>query len=991
MKKRFLPFGLLLVIMILGQSMTIADNGGHYVPRTQGTPTAERFMSELRVNQHTGLIDPALMIKATQNAAKNDPYAPNESLYWLSMGPDNMGGQTTAILYDNKPNAHGNLSGVVYIGSMGGGVYKSYNYGITWHQVGGIDLMVSCLAQDADGNIYVGTGDGNNAVSYNGLGQQGYDNSFIGSGVYKIDADDAMTLLEATAPITEASGWAYVNDIAVVGNMVVAGTDAGVMYSNDKGLTWSTALEGKCVSVKATTDNTLIVAVDGKVFIGTIDNLVCHSDANIQYDEDGVIIALPTAAGMLDIATAPSDANTVYASFIGADGKHTGIYVSYDKGATWAVALPTTTPGSGHNVYEGYGIYNHGIMVDPSSNGTLYVLGYNLWKMQRPANGQGYFIVEQMTDGGMYAYYENAYLHVGLHAMTFNPNNAKECYIGTDGGIYKATIGSDGAFSFKNCNRNYITTRMFSVGVSGNATRVLAAGLDHGTVIIEGNSDYNTMGYAQWINPMGTNMGVYSENSQAGPCTFSAINANTIFVTTMGGDVRLYRSETAGEDWVSTNFISSSTITIDANSFRLPILLYENYDDEMSPEKVWYFNTTESTQPTGTEVQCKSNNNYPFTHTLTAPLAAGDSIEVHDPISAKLYVATKDALYVTRTPLNFSVEAEWYKLAGKKFVGFVGEPLCEAISADGDNMFVGMKNGMLYRVAHLNTVIDATSGNYIAKDSLNHDIMNPDCLVVTDTISLPVSGQCITSIAFDPRNANNVIVTCGNYGNDSYVFYSNNALADNPTFVSKQAQLPKMPVYSSLVEMSTGDVIIGTERGIYRTKNITSSTPNWVADSKMMGEVPVMELKQQLLHQEDRYIVLMSPEDTVVNVYPGVSNTGIIYAATYGRGVMRCENYKLVYGDNIPEIPATVVETNVMVYPNPAHEQATVKFETEGNADVNYQVFDLTGRIVMQKNLGRMAAGSYEINVNTSDLSTGSYILRLTTGTHNSSVKFLVY
>ena len=77
MKKRFLPISLLLVIMVLGQTMAIADQGGHYVPRSQSTMNANAFMGSLRANQHTGLIDPADMFRAmqatsTRNAA-DDP------------------------------------------------------------------------------------------------------------------------------------------------------------------------------------------------------------------------------------------------------------------------------------------------------------------------------------------------------------------------------------------------------------------------------------------------------------------------------------------------------------------------------------------------------------------------------------------------------------------------------------------------------------------------------------------------------------------------------------------------------------------------------------------------------------------------------------------------------------------------------------------------------------------------------------------------------
>ena len=202
------------------------------------------------------------------------------------------------------------------------------------------------------------------------------------------------------------------------------------------------------------------------------------------------------------------------------------------------------------------------------------------------------------------------------------------------------------------------------------------------------------------------------------------------------------------------------------------------------------------------------------------------------------------------------------------------------ISADGDNLFVGLKDGKFYRISGLNSVVDDATGTIT--DSL--------FAVTTTQITLPMSGQCVTSVCVDPRDNNKVVVTCGNYGNDDYVFYSTNAMSDEPTFVSKQANLPKMPVYSSLIERETGDVIIGTERGIYRTDNINN--PDWVADGFMMGEVPVMELKQQLLYHEDEQTVNVTEEGIFVKDYPGVHNTGVIYAATYGRGVFRCENYK---------------------------------------------------------------------------------------------------
>lgn len=975
MKKRFLPVGLLLVSMMLGQSMAIADNGEHYVPRSQGTASAEAFMSELRANQHTGLIDPALMIKAAQNA--NVRGAENDPLYWVSMGPDNMGGQTTAILYDNTKNAYGNPNGVVYIGSKGGGVYKTYNHGITWHQVANTNLMVSCLAQDADGVIYVGTGDGDGAATYNGLSQQSYDNSFVGSGIYTI-VNDELTQIASTAPtdMNNVYDWSFVNDLLCFNNTLVAATNSGLRYSSDKGATWTVAkddagveLTGQAMQVKVM-GNQFMAAVDGKVYIGQLNALVCHSASAIQYDDDHNIVAIPAAAKLLDIAVAPSDANVLYASCIDANGVHTGIYVSENGGETWSIAQPASTANLGHDVYSGYGLNNHGIVVDPSNAHVLYVMGYDLWELRKQENSTGYYLAIRRSNGSSIEITSSAYLHVGLHCMVFNPNNNREFYIGTDGGIYKGAPGVD--FTFANCNRNYVTTRMFNVAYSNNIKRVMGAALNHGTIMIEGNEAVNHETTGNWVYPNGG--GSFSESYQPGPCAISSINNNTIFVTTKNGG--LQRSETAGADWVSTNF--TSNISISSESFRMPIVLFENFNDEQSVNKVWAFNETNAP---ATTVQAMSNNDYPFTVQLSEPLAVGDSIEVKDPITAKFYIAYKNNFYMTMDALQFSKDATWYLLSNKD-TEFKGEPLSMGITADGDNMFVGFKDGKFVRISNLNTVVDASTGSM---DSAAFQ-------VTTTVITLPIEGQCVTSVAVDPRNANNVVVTLGNYGNESYVLYSTDALSENPTFVSKQANLPKMPVYSAMIEMTTGYVLLGTEHGVYMAKDIAN--PNWTAQNTAMGDVPVMDIKQQINSHPDQYVMHLiydaTTVDTTYEVYEGIRNTGMIYAATYGKGLYRCENFRQEY-ESVVENPTTAVELTVGMYPNPVRDFAKVSFEVAGNANVNYVVYDITGRVVMTQNLGSYTEGSYEVNVNMSNLRSGAYILRLNQGANSSAVKFMVY
>lgn len=984
MKKRFLPFSFLLAIMLLGQSITIADNGGHYVPRTSETPSADRFMSELRANQKTGLIDPVDMIKATQGAATKDGPA-DAPLYWISMGPDNMAGQTTAIVYDNRG------TGIVYVASKGGGIFKSYNNGITWHHVASNALMASCMVQAADGTIYIGTGDNNEAQDLNGLsdlGSPAYSNSFVGTGIYKM-VDEEITQIASTRPSTsETDDWSFVNGLAIVGNYLVAATDKGILSSDDKGQTWTLVAEGKADEVKVMADGTTVIAsIDGQLYKGTATQLTLLSGDGTAatVDESGTIIALPKA-GILNIACSANDAKVMYAACISTsgntEGNHTGIYLTKDGCQTWKLVYPGVAFSFdlGHQLYDGYGIYHHVMTVDPTNDEIVYVGGYDLWTIQKPASDDGYYEAFCLSSGTSSVTSSN-YLHVGLNAMTFNPNNSKECYVGTDGGVYKVTMGNRVISSF-NCNRNYVSTRLFNVGICGQDSRVLMGVIDHGVVRMEGDPNVNTMGYSEWINPSGYDGGAFDQAYQPGPCAISTINPQSIYVSISGGNI--YRSNTFGNDWVSTNFTSNLAGQFALkNIFRTPIAMLENYNDPQSHATAWYFNKGEEAVdiPAGTTVQCMSTNGYPFDHVLSATLAAGDSIEVHDPISNRMAIGTEKAVYFTRMALQYASATIWYRVTDKNFKETAASL---AFSPDGNTLFMGTIKGKIYRFDNLDTAVDSTwtittgsnAGTYYS--------------LLIDPVEIDLgTTQCITSIAVDPRDGNKVLVTLGNYGNESYVKYSTNALSAAPQFDSKQGNLPLMPVYTAVIEMNTGHVLLGTDHGIYRTKDINGAS--WTADNEAMGDLPVLDLKQQILQVEDKTVVKIGADDTIVEFYPGVHNTGIIYAATYGRGVFRCENYKLS-GASVPETPATAMETTVSIYPNPVRGQATVSFDVATDTNVSYKVFDLTGRLVMSQQVGRFIQGQeQQISIDMSSLSAGSYILRLEQGSQVSAVKFVLY
>ena len=968
--------------MILGQSV-MADQGGHYVPRVKETATVEAMMSVMRANQHTGLIDPAWMIEASRQASASTTRDEND-IYWVSMGPVNMGGRTTSVLYNNQNQNE------VYIGSMGGGVFYSWNKGITWHQVGD-NLMVSCMAQAEDGTIYVGTGDGVSAVDYNGLSDLSYGNSFIGSGLYMIQNKE-MRPVKSTLPTTmnETTEWSFINDVAVDGNKIIVATDNGLRYITadqigNEDAVWNYAkvdgedLTGFVYEVKVASDHTVVASVDGALYIGTLDQMVCRSDATGHLNEDNVYDTIVNAGALMDIAIAPSDPNVIYAAAIHTTGNHTRIYVTEDKGATWRIALPNVNTTNGHQLYETRGLFNHGLVVSPDNVDCVYVLGYNLWRLDRSTTDpNGFYLATQLSDGNNDNIFYNTYLHAGINAMAFDPRNAGSAYVATDGGIFKAQADPASLYlTYANCNRGYTSARCFNVAPTKVITSVVAGLMDHGPIYVEGLENTNHTGTAVPLYPANSPSvyGNFDDSYHGGPCAVSTINPEAFFLVTRDGSIQ--RTETAGVDYDASNFLANQSFSF--SGYRMPIALWESCEYENSVDSVQF--KCKKDQSAGDVVKCFSNNSrFPFDFTVPYDMhynadhpEFSDSIMVKDPIATKFYVADGSSVYYTRDALLFGKGSAWFKLATTG-----GVSSCITVSPDGDVVLVGTRNGRLIRITNMLAAVDSATCVPTSEDFAP----------VVSVFELPVNGQCVTSVSMSKDNKK-AIITLGNYGNDNYVLYCKNMLDENPEFLEKQNNLPKMPVYASVIDITTGDILLGTEHGVYRTTNI-NATPTWSLVDTHMGDVPVMELKQQTMYFETQYVPMIMDTIVVYEPYPGVNNQGVIYAATYGRGLFRCDAYRLNSGNNVPEVPAVAAKT-VEMYPNPVRDAAKLSFDLSQRATVSYQVFDMTGRLVKVEQLGNFAEGNHEVSVSMEGLASGSYLLRLEAGANTSSVKFMVY
>jgi hypothetical protein len=82
---------------------------------------------------------------------------------------------------------------------------------------------------------------------------------------------------------------------------------------------------------------------------------------------------------------------------------------------------------------------------------------------------------------------------------------------------------------------------------------------------------------------------------------------------------------------------------------------------------------------------------------------------------------------------------------------------------------------------------------------------------------------------------------------------------------------------------------------------------------------------------------------------------------------------------------------NMLVYPNPVTGSAsTVRIELAQPSDVTLRVIDMPGRLLQEVTYNKLPSGKNEINLNTSNLSNGSYLVVGTLANGQSMTRTIV-
>jgi len=982
MKKGILPLKLFLIIIVLG-GFAIAFTAFNDVPvellrkhqkhvKSQNIGSSFEFLAKIRNNQITGVINP-YDLKVVQDELKSMGDARASTLEWSQLGPDNFGGSTRAIHFDNQSSE----SPVAYAGAVSGGLWTSVNLGTTWNKIN-IDtynLNVSCITQTSNGHLFVGTGEAFDSQTVSGLEQMGYTSSFMGQGIYMSADGENFGLLESTKPQFNDinSDWAFINELAAdqSNGRIYAATNTGLKYSDNEGNSWSTAKDAdgnelslNAMDVQVGSTGGVIACVDNLCYVSTDGNVNGFVNRSV-----GDSVSLPDGdVGRIEFAIAPSDPNVVYAGVADKFGSVYNIYRSDNKGIDWRIILPGTPSIS---IFAGQGVYSNAVTVYPDNPDRILLGGVDAWQGEK-IQDDGYFDWKSVSESFTMPLFPT-YVHENHHVYTFVPGTNNQFLIGTDGGIFKGSLNS-GEYIYESGNRNYYTTRFYTVANSGVKQYVVGGTQNNRNISKPPPGFGNTDEEGFQIAP-----------GPGGPCVISSIAANVLVISLDDG--LMGRSDDYGFNYSSLDQFPNGISNDDV--FRTPMVLVENFNNENSGDSLWYHANEDISG--GTKITVRSmNSGQPFSFTIPegVNLSAGDSIQVKDIVTAYYYLGVVEGadtkIYFTKELHRFDKAVEWFEISNTDF-GLGGTPYCISVSADGNHMFVGTLEGKLFRISNL-----ATAYNYERAD-----VNSPGCIVSTQPVQVMVPGteedvsQVITSISIDANDPNNVMITLGNYGNDHYVLYSENALAQFPEFKSKQGNLAHMPVYSSVIEMLNTDLaIIGTEHGVFTTENIHADSPQWTKQYNNLGSVPVFELKQQIISQPSITFQLLSGNEVVYVTYPGTNNWGSIYAATFGRGLFMCDNFFHVGLDEFTESDQTK-DQELLMYPNPVRSSAFIEINSEINSEITIQVYDLTGKMV-KSNIESVNKGLNKISMDFTDFIKGTYIISVKLAQHTFTRKFLV-
>ena len=612
---------------------------------------------------------------------------------WSFEGPDNSLSGYEGIGRINVMEFHPTNANTYWVGSDGGGIWKTTNDGASWTPLA--DHLPMLSVSDIDVNpqnvntMYMCTGDRDGR-------------SYYSVGVLK--SYDGGQSWNSTGISYTTSQLRYTNCLLInpqdTNSLTLAASD-GIYRSFNGGQTWTNVQAGNFKQVLYKPGDSSIVYATSYFTLSTATSAQIYRSTN--GGQTWTQVSSYTTAMRVQLAVTPAAPNIVkalVASFVQPTYRGLqGIYHSNNSGMTFSqIFSPNncTTNILSSSVFgngcTGQGNYDLTIAIHPSDPNFVIVGGVNSWYSYD--GGYSFDLLNQWTNWAS----NIAVVHADKHHMAFHPLNGNRFFECNDGGIYR----TDNPFSlfWDDVSNGLGITEFYRNAVHNETPYVLGGAQDNGTkYLLDGNyglisggdgmechfdfSDTNIVFTGvQWgkIYRFDYSIGsqdIISDNipgQPAGAWITPYMQHPRQPYSIIAGYRRIYASHDKGDTWQSI-----SPILTDSDFYRITISL----DDSL----------TIYTSVSDTNIIHYTNNYGNNWTTLTAPYNARISDIKADPKNA-------NRLWVTFSGYGTTKVAKWEQGQGWTLMNdnLPNVPIaCIEVDTSNGMLYVGTDIGVFYR------------------------------------------------------------------------------------------------------------------------------------------------------------------------------------------------------------------------------------------------------------------------------------------------------
>jgi PKD repeat protein len=987
---------------------------------------------------------------------------------WTPIGPSNLNfvsyspgiGRINAVAQDPIN------SQIIYVGTPGGGLWKSLNGGSTWAPMTDLfpTLGVSGIAiNPLDPNIvYIGTGDGD------------ADDTFS-MGVMK--SYDGGVTFESTGLSWEVQSFRNVNNVRISpfdNNILFAATDYGLWKSADAGSNWHEVASGDIRDIEFHPTNASIVYASKNLMLRSEDGGESFVSVNT---------GLPASSSLSRVAIAVSadEPNWVYLLAGDSDSQgFAGFYRSIDAGQTFTLrASSPNLMGWSEDGDDsgGQAWYDMGLAANPNNADQVFVGGVNLWRSNNGGsswNIRAHWVFPSVT---------GAYVHADIHTLEYFGTNF---YCGSDGGIFKS---SNNGTSFSDLTSGIQCSQFYHMGGSAtNAGLMLAGAQDNGIILCEDEVCGQAMGADGMnclINPNNENImyasiqygsirrstnggndfnGYSNDIPESGdwvtPFMLDPTNSNVLFagyeslwkrngngawnaVSPASSNITAFNIANTDNDIMYVARNSSLSRTLDGGdtwefiNSGLPTLKKTSIEiNPNNPMEVWI---STSAYSAGQKVYHSTNGGSSWENiSLNLPNFPANSIVYENGSNGGLYVAMDVGVYYTNDDLvnwvpffdglpNVVVsEVEIHYGSGKLRAATYGRGLWETdlfgeislaptaeFSADKNLICQGRtiqysdesilaETGWLWTFEGGNpassseqspVVIYNQVGTFEASLTVTNGI-GSDTEVKTSYIQVTSAvGEALPLIeGFEDEMIDDSPSWFIINPNNDVAWTTNNSIGNgSPSSAWLDNQSNTIGWYdemvSNSVDLSEAEAISFSFDVAYAQRDDSNSDKLRLFVSDDCGDTWI--LKKTLTGTSS----LPTADPTTEPFFPTADQWQTIYITNIGPSSMQEEfRFKFKYesdgGNNVfidniniamyvSALDEFEKKLEISLYPNPAQEQSTVRFQLEKAQDVRFDIFDLTGRSLWNQYTSYLEGGTNSMIIPMQDLKSGMYIIQL--------------